>query len=301
MSITHILVALSLDADSQRVAERAVQLAQQHDARLIAVHILSKAFAFDDNIATPSDIAATASTAINHMKDGIAQQMQSLLSGAADPILHIEQGRKYEVIERLAQSYGASLIILGSGSGGTKGLKKKLFGSTADRLARLANFPILLVRNPAAAPYRHIAVGMDFSNHAKAATTAAKALFPAAFIDLIHAVNIPLPLEQAMLKTGTSQADITAYRNALAASARKQARDTFGTNGRLPDHMRIQIVHGDPAAQLLKASRRKSIDLMALGAQGSSGLARNLLGSVARKLLQSARSDVLIIPNGAAD
>lgn len=297
MSITHILVALSLDANSQRIADRAVQLAQQHGARIIAVHIISKVFAADSGVAAPGDAAEI----IAHMKDDIAQQMQSLLSGAPDPILHIEQGRKHEVIERLAESYGAALIILGSGAGSAKGLQKKLFGSTADRLARHANCPILLVRNSAPAPYRHIAVGMDFSDHAKAAAMAATALFPAAFVDVIHAVDIPLPLEQAMLKTGTSQADITAYRSALAAQARQQARDAFGTNGLLPDHMRIQIAHGDPATHLLKASRRKAIDLVAIGAQGSSGLARHLLGSVARKLLQSAQSDILIMPNGAAN
>ncbi|MFA7680815.1 MAG: universal stress protein [Pigmentiphaga sp.] len=40
MPIKTIVVALALDDDSKRVAGRAVQLANQHQAQLVGVHVL---------------------------------------------------------------------------------------------------------------------------------------------------------------------------------------------------------------------------------------------------------------------
>ncbi len=56
----------------------------------------------------------------------------------------VEVGRPDEVILKLAKSYGADLVVVGSHGYGTLG--KMLIGSTADRVLRRAPCPVLVVR-----------------------------------------------------------------------------------------------------------------------------------------------------------
>ena len=295
MPIKTILVALSLEDDSGRVADRAVQLANQHKAQLVGVHAIENLPRHDSGLPPSIDMAALAGM----IEGQNTRQLQFLLEAAEQPaIIHVEAGKPHDIIENLAASYQADLIVIGPGV--AKNLREKVFGSTADRVVRCAPCPVLVVRKEASAPYGHIAVGVDFSVHAQAAALQASRLSPTASRELIHAFDIPLGFEQAMRKAGTSQADIDTYREARAGTARRRFLEIFGEKGRLPKGTRIGIIQEDASTVLIRASRRKRTDLVALGTQGASAMARHLIGSVARKVLVHAGCDVLVVPPAAA-
>lgn len=294
MFVTTILVALALDDDSKRVAERAVQLANQHKARLVGVHVIESLSLHDSDLPPSIDPA----TLVGTIEAQSAAQLQSLLAAAENPaITHAEAGKPHAVIERLASSYNADLLIIGPGV--ARNLREKVFGSTAERVVRCAACPVLVVRKDVGAPYRHIAIGVDFSDQARAAALWASRLSPMASRELIHAFDIPLAFEQAMLKAGTSLSDIERYRDAKAKNAYQQVMSVFSEDGRLPQKVRLRIVRGDASDVLVRASRRRATDLVALGTQGASAVARHFLGSVARRVLANAGCDVLVVPPAA--
>lgn len=291
MPIRTILVALALEDDSTHVADRAVQLTTEHGAQLVGIHVMEDMPFRDANLPTSVD-----TTAITGMLEHQATtRLQSLLGNAPNPAqIHIEAGKPYDMIQRLAVSCGADMIVIGPGI--AKTLREKVLGSTADRVIRYAPCPVLVVRSTSAAPYRHIAVGVDFSAHAQAAALWATRVSPTATRELIHTVEIPLAFEQAMLKTGTPQAEIERYRAAKAQEARQLVISTYGESGRLPPRTRARIVHGHAAITLLNASRRRTVDLVAIGTQGLNAVAQYLVGSVTRKILAGASGDVLVVP-----
>ncbi|CAM5569439.1 universal stress protein [Eoetvoesiella caeni] len=294
MSIKTILVALALEDDSQRVADRAIQLAKQHKAQLVAVHVVENPPLHDASLPPLIDLVAL----VGMLVDQNARQLQSLLETADKPaITHVEAGKPHDIIENLATSHKADLIVIGPGA--AKGLRERVFGSTADRVVRCAPCPVLVVRKEAGAPYSHIAVGVDFSDHAQAAALWASRLSPMASRELIHVFDIPLAFELAMLKANTSQTEIDRYRDAKAKTARRQVIKMFGENGRLPKAARVRIIQGDASITLIRASRRRATDLVILGTQGENAIAQHLLGSVARKVLTNARCDVLVVPSAA--
>lgn len=291
MPIKTILVAVALHGDSERVASRAVQLANQHKARLVCVHVLEDMEPWSSDLPPPID----AHSLINGIKNRIRAELQCLLVAAKKPpTIHVETGRPYSIVESLAHSTGADLIVLGPGA--PKNFREKVFGSTADRVVRCASCPVLVVREIANAPYHHIVVGVDLSPHAQAAALGASRLSPDALRELIHVFDIPVVVEQAMHEAGTRQIDIDQYRNARAKTVRKQILNIYGNNGRLPKSINVRIVRGDAATTLIRASRRKQVDLVALGSQGTNAVAQHLLGSVAREILIGAKCDVLIVP-----
>jgi nucleotide-binding universal stress UspA family protein len=52
---------------------------------------------------------------------------------------------------------------------------------------------------------------------------------------------------------------------------------------------------GDPAAVLVEVAREASADLVIVGRRGTDFVARTLLGSVAQRVVEQARCDVLVV------
>lgn len=294
MQLKTILVGLALDEDSEKVVSRALQLAAQHNATIIGVHVIEDS-ALQDSDLLPS---VNVSTLTRLIEDESRRKLESLFASQAENVLlHIESGKAYKVIEKVAALHDVDVIVIGPGT--ASGLREKLFGSTADYVVRYASCPVLVVRRNARMPYQHTTVGVDFSDCSREAALWASRLSPTAAMDLIYAFEIPLPFKQAMLKAGTLQADIDHYRNVKIAAARKRLLEIYGQNGRLPRGTLIHIVRGDAAMVLTDISRNDTTDLVALGTQGVNPIAQHLLGSVAREVINSAECDVLIVsPNG---
>jgi nucleotide-binding universal stress UspA family protein len=58
---------------------------------------------------------------------------------------------------------------------------------------------------------------------------------------------------------------------------------------------------GDAAAEVIAAADQQGADLVVLGSRGRTGVARLLLGSVARNVLWGTSASVLIVRDGAAE
>ncbi len=294
MPIKTIVVALALEDDNRQVAERAIQLANQHQAQLIGVHVIDSLP--EQDIPLPSAIDANALT--NTVREQSGEQLRTLLAAADKPaIIQVETGKPHELIQHIAQKCDADLLIIGPGA--AVGMREKLFGSTADRLVRSAPCPVLVVRNEVSDPYARIAVGVDFTAYAYAAARWAERLAPDATRQLIHAFKVPHSFEQAMLKSGTSSVDMELYRQARVKAAQKQIRSAFVEQEELPKSTQLHVVYGDAGLTLIKISQQKPTDLVALGTQGANAVAQHVLGSVARKVLAGASTDVLAVPASA--
>lgn len=290
MSINTIVAALALETDSDPVAGRAIQLARQHEARLIFVHAVEDALPIH-GLPVSLDVSALHATVERNAADRIRQLTGNPGSEATVKIV-VETGKPYRVIDEIVQCEDADLIIIGPGK--AKNMREKVFGSTADRVVRTARQPILVARSSVANPYRHITVAADFSTASRAAAKAASRLAPDAAIELVHAVETPLAFEQAMLRAGTSQKEIDRYRRARASEARRQVSASLEEHDLPLARARLRIVHGDAAQALVRLTRRGRTDLMALGTHGGNALSQMLLGSVTRHVLRAAGCDVLV-------
>ena len=290
MSISTIVAALALETDSDPVAGRAIQLARQHEARLIFVHAVEDAIPIHD-LPVSLDVSVLHAIVKRNAADRIRQLTGNPGSEAAVKIV-IETGKPYRIIDEIVQREDADLVIIGPGK--AKNMREKVFGSTADRVVRTARQPILVVRTSVANPYRHTTVAVDFSTASRAAVKAALRLAPDAVIELVHAIETPLAFEQAMLRAGTSQKEINGYRRARASEARRQISASLEEHDLPLVRARLRIVHGDAAQALVRLTRRCRTDLMALGTHGGNALSQMLLGSVTRHVLRAAGCDVLV-------
>ncbi|ODT77400.1 MAG: hypothetical protein ABS76_26805 [Pelagibacterium sp. SCN 64-44] len=275
-----IIAGLALDGTDGPVLARAGQLAGQHGARLMLVHVLEAPPAAE---AEGLDLEG----ATRLLKEAAAARLAELAGGLAADI-RIAWGRPFEVLSGLIAVEKAGLLVIGPGRPRT--LREKIFGSTADRLVREAAVPVLVVRRPAEGPYRHVVVAADLSPQSLSAAQAARALAPEAAFEHLHVVDIPLSFEQALRRAGTPEAGIARYRQARLAGARERLEIAFAG----VEPLRLRLVHGSARAVLLRRARSRRVDLVALGTHGRDAAAQMLLGSVARAVLSAAACDVLI-------
>jgi nucleotide-binding universal stress UspA family protein len=152
---------------------------------------------------------------------------------------------------------------------------------------------VLVIKTQAAKSYGHVVVAIDFSPQSVSAAREARNLAPNAELKLIHVVGIPRTFEQALLRAGTTQAELDRYRLSRVATARDGlstfARDEMGFNDAA-----TEILEGDPGSVLARLAQGNSVDLLALGPHGRGVVLQTLLGSVTQRVLREASCDVLV-------
>jgi nucleotide-binding universal stress UspA family protein len=287
-----ILAALDLEPGSEAVLARAVQLASAHGAWLVLLHVVDSE--------SLSDIVDGSGRSETDLQEQLRQQALTRLEESLVETgrtrrtdVRVEFGSPHEVITRVAEERSADLVVIGPLRSQGRSLSEKVLGSTADRVIRASPAPVLVVKIASVEPYRQVATAVDFSLQSAAAARVARKLVPDAGQELIHVVDFPLPFEQALLRTGTPQAEIEKYRAARVAKGRDKlyafARDVVGGD------QATRFLEGEAGPALIRLSQGRGIDLLVLGPHGRGVVLQALLGSVAQRVLREAVCDVLIV------
>lgn len=205
----------------------------------------------------------------------------------------VGRGQAPQEIAALAERDTADLIVVGSRGLGP--IRSMLLGSVSQEVIDLAPTPVLVVRQPAVT---RIVFGADGSPGAEAAEQTLAALpVPAgtavrvvSVAEIIRPSTIglaPALYGEAMAWQVESEADALRVHQKLA----EDAADRLRAHGM---QVTSEARAGDPAGELLAAATEAGADLIVVGSRGRTGLARLVLGSVARRVVQHAKASVLI-------
>jgi nucleotide-binding universal stress UspA family protein len=215
----------------------------------------------------------------------------------------VAEGEPDEEIVAAAARRGVQMIAMASHGRGAIG--RAIFGSVADRVARTAPVPVLILRTPDedAAPdvvVSRIVVPLDGSEIAARALPVASELAKqlAAPVHVVRAVDAALALPMASGVFGAGpvvDADVT---DQIWEEAEAEARSTVTTAV-----SRLQAEGIDASGGIVNGSPFFAIseviepgDLLILTSHGRGGVRRWLLGSVAEKLVREADAPVMLVP-----
>ncbi|MGI9403192.1 MAG: universal stress protein [Hyphomicrobium sp.] len=273
-----LLVATDLSARSDRALQRALALAHQFGATLEVIHIVSDTMP----VSVTEQYEASARTTI--------EQLLASLPPAADvkPEIAIIRGHDHDEILRHAQESGAELIVLGI----TRHSTYELFrGTTAERVIRIGNLPVLLVKDPVAHDYERILVATDNSPASRRALECAAAIAPDAEFHLLHTVHVPFKgflgsASQAQLRQQQEQRFKDALEKDIHAHAQKLGKDGL--------QVTFHVEEGDVLGVIRNQAANLKPDFLAIGSHGRSGLRHALIGTVAGNLLSDPPVDVLV-------
>jgi nucleotide-binding universal stress UspA family protein len=201
-------------------------------------------------------------------------------------------GRPASVVLDGATAWSADLIVVG-----TRGLgpfTAALLGSVSDEIVDHATCPVLVVRRPS---IERVVLADDGS--AGARTAAAVLTWPIFARSRVRVVTVSEAVAHDFGAPGlgrveTAQDDRRQMVEAGLAAVRALAQSSADRLAAAGLTTEIEVRHGDPAHEIIRAATDWEADLIVMGTRGRTGLERLLLGGVARKVLQHAPCSVLI-------
>lgn len=293
-----VLIGSSLEQDSNQLVSTGAAVARAAGARIYLVHVAPprpSAVGLETNLLGPD------TSEEERRREQLRDQAQRLglrpdeLAG-----LEVVAGTPHRVIVDMARRVGAKLIVVGASEPG--GGLDKLLGSTADRVVRRADCPVLVVRGELPVPPRRVLLPVDLSELSadafrcglhflgeisNGAPTDIEALYTLDFLAQLKFLHSDMPWV-----TTSHQVESHAAQE-LERFVRDQCEGAA-----VPVQARLRA--GDAQVAILAELGEKPADLVVLGTHGRSGFDRLVLGSIASAVLREAPCSVLMIPPAAS-
>jgi nucleotide-binding universal stress UspA family protein len=190
-----------------------------------------------------------------------------------------------------AEAEDVDLIVMASH--GRRGIRRMLLGSVAEEVVRLADRPVLVIRDTetlvAEKGFQRVLVPVDFSNHADTALRYGRELAATwnAELDIIHILERP-QYSEMQYPQPVNEADLRAY-------AEDRMKALLETHSDSEVKIRSRIVAGYAADEIVSEADRLDGTLVVMPSHGLRGMERLLLGSVTERVLRRAQSPVMVL------
>ncbi len=298
-ALKHLIAATDLSAPARQAAERAARLAHETGASLTLLHALAQRPLQELQQWLGAPLAEQLRDAARHELGQLAAELQAARQVAVQA--RIETGPVLDALLQAADAQAADLIVLGARGAGF--LRRMVLGTTAERLLRRTQRPLLVVRQAAHEPYRRALLALDFSPWSAAVLAQARRVAPHARWILFNAFQVPF--EEKLRFAGVDTAAVELYRRQSRAQATQQVHALAAQAGLKPAQWEPCIVEGDASLRLVEQEQVLGTDLVVLGKHGQSAAEDLLLGSVTKHVLAEGQSDVLVatlprVPAGGA-
>lgn len=273
-----LLIATDLSARSDRALRRAVVLAHQLGAELHILHVI------EDTV--PEAAVSSYETAARTTLDQLLASIPA--ASAVSPAVSLIRGHGYNAVLHHVAQVGAELIVLGITRHGVHELFQ---GTTAERIVRVGEVPVLMAKEPANAPYERVLIATDNSPSATRALGCALEVAPGAEFHIVHVTHVPF---KGLLGSQTRE-EIRAERE--RAVREKLAADIGAFAARLgtdPPKATVLVQEGEIHNSIGEQIAAFKPDLFALGTHGRSTLHAALIGSLAQEMLADPPTDVLV-------
>lgn len=290
MKLKHILVGTDLSPRADMALARAAELSRQHGARLSALHVLpeplpNRSFA-DLFLQNPGSVEAEL---VLDARRRLEQQL--ITTGATECTAVVQTGTPLTTIVQSGRDQSADLIVLGAHGGHY--VSTMVLGTTAERVVRKGDRPVLIVKRDSTAPYSTVLIATDFSEHSERALELATLVAPDAEWHLAH-VHDAWYLER-LNASGISDHAMQELQGALQAEARTQTDRMVQRLGLPADRVHLHVRLGYPGTEVPRLAEKLGAELVSVGARGLTPASQILLGSVSEHVMREADCDVLVV------
>lgn len=293
-----ILAATDLSEASRVAIRRAAQLAREHGAQLVILHVVRPTSVLPDWLAKAQPRLANEEELVADLRGRLTSMAVEAGLGADDNLsLEVRFGKPAHEIAHFASDTGADLLVVGAH--GETGMVESLVGTIAHKVVRMSSVPVLVVKKSPEAAYHQILASTDFTEASRLAAHLARQLAPEARIELFHAYDVPY--FTLMTHAGVSDDAMGDYRKLAFEDAKVAMAEFVATLGPEFEQSPVVLRHGYAPALLQQQVREKGTDLVVVGAHGKGLLGLALLGSVSSRVLADTSCDVLVVKPGIAD
>lgn len=291
-----ILVSTDLSPRADHALTRARLLAREHGAALTLQHVVERG---PDTDTLPESWMRELFGAAGSPTETLRQRAEAALRAKladtpAGAQTEVSVGVPFVEIIRAARERNAELVVLGAHGGHY--LWEWLLGTTAERVIRKGDRPVLVVKKPPKGPYRRLLVAVDFSETSKRALALAVRMAPKARVALLNVYDFGLA--EPLRAGGTTSEELLRLQQTYEQQRRERLVAFAREAGLDPDKAQLLVRYGYPGLVINAVAAEQRAHLVVVGTQGLSGLRYVLLGSVAEHVLRESRCDVLAVHPG---
>ena len=228
-----------------------------------------------------------------YQQEQVTDAARSLRSDGRTVVDVVLRGRPATALVEEATRFGADLVMAGSRGHGT--ISSLLLGSVSAEVVDQAPCPVLVSRT---ASIERVILATDGSGPSAAAETVVSTwpIFEDLPIRVVSVADVAVPWHTGIAPTMYRQV-IQAHATDLDEAKSEHTRIVEEATERLRAHERdaeASVRTGDAAAEIV-ATADGGADLVVIGSRGRTGLARVVLGSVARNVLHGSKASVLVV------
>lgn len=201
-------------------------------------------------------------------------------------VADVVEGNSAQQIVKRARTVEADVICMGR-HGRTSFLELRL-GSTARKVVKLGEVPVLLVRSPATSTYQRVLIAVDLTlASAKLLKAARPYVEDTNEVELLHASSVPF--ENYVVVSGERAEE---FREEAFKSAEKDLKSLLAKTGLKAD---AKVLGGDARMLIMEEAKARKAELIIVGTHGLKGVKKLILGSVAEWTMTHAACDVLVM------
>jgi len=263
IALKNILLLTDFSEPSATALQYATLMARGYGAKVTVLHaVVSSMYTYMAGEMSASVLDAEDETAQKEMG-----KIQAQLAGLPNEVIIRRDTAVWPSLAKFLQEREVDLIVLGTH--GRTGLKKLMFGSTAEEVFRRTTVPVLTVgpavRRPAhnEEQFQCVLFATDFNSVSSVAATYAMSLAQENESRLVLLHVLPAP------KLGKSNRSV----DLSVAEALHRVQDVLPRDAELWCRPELVVEHGKPGAQILATAERRGADLIVLGARGMDRLA----------------------------
>jgi nucleotide-binding universal stress UspA family protein len=287
-----MLVPLTSFAPHQRILDQAVELSRKFNSQLLLVHKEHRSSNPEQRFMwmMAEDEDTTRFEPLPKADSGADEERKITHH-------HLQEGPTASKVVEFGIENRVDLILLETHAHSILG--RKIFGGTAEEIARWSPSAILTIRKdePVETPtgFSNLLIPMDFSDRSVSQLRmgAKLARMFGAKVHCLHVLEQP----RAPMLFGKSEPDpANSEEIEIAKSGAQSELERLQKAIKATDiHWQNHIVAGQPIKEILDFARREPIDLIVMNGHGVSNDADFLLGHVAEKVLRRSESSVLLL------
>jgi nucleotide-binding universal stress UspA family protein len=281
-----VLCATDLRQRSDRAVSRANAIARELGAQLLLLHVVD----------------AAGSTLDTQRRDARARsilnaQARKLARSGDGAQVSVRAGRPQQIIADVAITWDADLIVLGPYR---RRFGDSFRGTTAERVIRIADRPVLVVNRDSADPYEHVLLAADRSRMSIgiAHVTKELGLLEGARASVVHALQHTRGATPYL--AGIGESEVGKYQQSLRELASDEIDTLLKSAGLDSADVSVYSQENSPFRAIEQVASRIGSDLVVVGTSRFPVFKRVFIGSVSNEVLRGIDHDVLVISPVAA-
>ncbi len=279
--LSSVVVPTDFSVGSQQSLTRALRLPLGPKSKVTLLHVVP------DDI--PGILRKEAIVeAERNLDKALAQVHELAIERGLSPrqfVADVVEGDSAAQILKRAHTVEADVICMGRhGRTSLLGLR---IGSTAKKVVKQGDVPVLIVRSPATQVYRSTVIAVDLTlGSAKVIKAARPYVEEAEAVEVMHASSVSyedyvvVSGERAEEFRGEALKGATKYLSALVAKTGLKAE--------------TRVLGGDARLLIIEEAKARKAELIIVGTHGRKGVRKLILGSVAEWIMTHAACDVLV-------